>query len=107
MIRSETCLEGAVRAAAGLLVIGVGHLGGSFVGGLFQTIGPLIYTISVLPFGVVGLYAVTTGAWVVVEGATLQALERHGASAAVDAAGRTDDAETAGESPRAAGDDSS
>ena len=106
MIRSETCLEGAVRAAAGLLVVGVGHLGGSFVGGLFQTIGPLIYTISVLPFGVVGLYAVTTGAWVVVEGATLQALERHGASAAVDAAGQTD-AETAGEPPRAAGDDSS
>ncbi len=88
MIRRETCLEGAVRAAAGLVAAGVGHLGGSFVGSLFPTIGPLVYLISVLPFGVVGLYAVATGAWVVVEGATLQAIERGAASAAVDQADR-------------------
>jgi hypothetical protein len=90
VIRSETCLEGAVRATAGLLAVGLGHLGGALVGGLFPTIGPLVYAISVLPLGVVGLYAVATGAWVVVEGATLQALERHAAAAAAEAA-TTDD----------------
>ncbi|ESS05648.1 MAG: hypothetical protein A07HB70_02125 [uncultured archaeon A07HB70] len=88
MIQRETCLEGAVRAAAGLVAVGVGHLGGSFVGSLFPTIGPLVYLISVLPFGVVGLYVVATGAWVVAEGAALQAMERGAASAAVDPADR-------------------
>jgi hypothetical protein len=86
VIRSETCLEGAVRATVGLLAVGLGHLGGTLVGGLFPTIGPLVYAISVLPFGVAGLYAVATGAWVVVEGASLQALERHAAAAAAEEA---------------------
>mgnify|MGYP000521169937 CR=1 FL=1 len=66
--------------AAGLLVIGLGHLGGTFVGSLFPGVGAFFYAISVLPLGVAGLYAVATGLWVVVEGATAQALDRHAAS---------------------------
>lgn len=73
--------------AAGLLAIGLGHLGGTFVGSLFPGVGAFFYAISILPFGVAGLYAVATGLWVVVEGATGQALERHAASMA--AAGAT------------------
>lgn len=68
--------------AAGLLAIGLGHLGGTLVGSLFPGVGPIFYTISILPLGVAGLYAVATGLWVVVEGATGQALERHAASMA-------------------------
>lgn len=78
--------------AAGLLAIGLGHLGGTLVGSLFPGAGALFYTISILPLGVAGLYAVATGIWVVVEGATGQALERHAASVAV--AGGDDAAET-------------
>jgi hypothetical protein len=83
VIRTETCVEAAVRLAVGLIVVGLGHLGGTFVASLFPGIGLLFYAISVLPLGVAGLYAVATGLWVVVEGATGQALERHAASMAV------------------------
>jgi hypothetical protein len=103
VIRTETCVEAAVRLAVGLIVVGLGHLGGTFVASLFPGIGLLFYAISVLPLGVAGLYAVATGLWVVVEGATGQALERHAASmtaasqsegasnADAEAAGPTDD----------------
>ncbi len=80
MIHTETCVEAAARMAAGLLAIGLGHLGGVFVGSLFPGVGGIFYAISILPFGVAGLYAVATGLWVVVEGATGQSLERHAAS---------------------------
>jgi hypothetical protein len=92
VIRTETCVEAAVRATAGLLAAGLGHLGGTLVGGLFPTVGPLVYAISVLPLLAAGMYAVATGVWVVVEGATGQALERHAASAAVAAADEGTDA---------------
>jgi hypothetical protein len=82
VIHTETCVEAAVRMAAGLLAIGLGHLGGVFVGSLFPGVGGIFYAISILPFGVAGLYAVATGLWVVVEGATGQSLERHAASMA-------------------------
>jgi hypothetical protein len=74
--------------AVGLIAVALGHLGGTFVGSLFPGVGLLFYAISVLPLGIAGLYAVATGLWVVVEGATGQALERHAASMA--AANRTE-----------------
>lgn len=68
--------------AVGLIAVALGHLGGTFVASLFPGVGLVFYLISVLPVGVAGLYAVATGLWVVVEGATGQALERHAANVA-------------------------
>ncbi|MEF8819834.1 MAG: hypothetical protein V5A31_00440 [Haloferacaceae archaeon] len=91
MIRTETCVEAAVRMAAGLIAVALGHIGGTFVASLFPGVGLLFYTISILPLGVAGLYAVATGLWVVVEGATGQALERHAASIAAAGASEPHD----------------
>ncbi|MFB6304816.1 MAG: hypothetical protein ABEH47_06595 [Haloferacaceae archaeon] len=76
MTRTETCLEAGVRMTAGVLVAAVGHVAGDTASGLLPPIGPLIYLLGVVPATIVGFYAFSTGLWVVVRGATDQAIER-------------------------------
>lgn len=77
MVRTEVCLEAAVRAAAGVAVVVVGHLGGSITAGAFGGfVGPVFYLLAVVPAVVAGLYLAATGLWVLVDGATSAALER-------------------------------
>jgi len=104
VIHTETCAEAAVRMAVGLLAVGLGHLGGTLVASLFPGMGPIFYTISILPLGVAGLYAVATGVWVIAEGATTQALERHAANMAAAGGGDVAAADHAGDEADAEGD---
>lgn len=78
---------------AGAVVAAIGHVAGDTAAGLFDPVGPLIYLLGVVPATVVGFYAFSTGLWVVVEGATDQAVER--AVSRTDLTG--DLAETAGD----------